>query len=136
MSNMTEQKSTKKRYFRNDVLLIAVLLLVSAVGALYLFVFRGGGNTVTVTVDGNLYAEYTLTENITKDIYTGENGEHCNRLVIRDGKAFMETATCPDGICVAHRPIFRNGESIVCLPNRVVVTVTTVNQTDTPDVVI
>ncbi len=133
---MTKQANTKKRYLRNDILLIAALLLVAAIGGLYLFVFRGNGNTVTVTVDGKLYAEYALTQNITKDIYTGENGEHCNRLVIRDGKAFMETATCPDGICVAHRAVFRNGESIVCLPNRVVVTVTTVDSTDAPDIVV
>lgn len=133
---MTQQKSTKKRYLRNDILLIAALLLVAAIGGVYLFVFRGNGNTVTVTVDGKPYAEYALTENITKDIYTGENGEHCNRLVIRDGKAFMETATCPDGICVAHRAIFKNGESIVCIPNRVVITVTTVDSADAPDIVV
>ncbi len=133
---MTAQINTKKRFLRNDSILIAVLLLVAAIGCIYLFVFRNSGNTVTVTVDGKLYAEYTLTENMTKDLYTGKNGEHCNRLVIRDGKAFMETATCPDGICVAHRPIFRDGESIVCLPNRVVVTVTTVHETETPDVII
>lgn len=132
---MTQQKDTKKRFLRNDILLIAVLLLAAAVGCVYLFVFRGNGNTVTVTVDGKLYGTYLLSENITEDIYTGENGEQHNRLVVRDGKAVMETATCPDGICVAHRPIFRNGESIVCLPNRVVVTVTTV-ETDTPDVVV
>ncbi len=130
---MTEHKN---RFLRNDVLLIAVLLLVAAIGAVYLFVFREKGNTVTVTVDGKPYAEYALSENITKDIYTGENGEQCNRLVIRDGKAFMETATCPDGICVSHRAVFRNGESIVCLPNRVVVTVTTVTDTQAPDIVI
>ena len=133
---MTAQINTKKRFLRNDSILIAVLLLVAAIGCIYLFVFRNSGNTVTVTVDGKLYAEYALTENMTKDLYMGKNGEHCNRLVIRDGKAFMETATCPDGICVAHRPIFRDGESIVCLPNRVVVTVTTVHETETPDVII
>ena len=130
---MTEHKN---RFLRNDVLLIAVLLLIAAIGAVYLFVFREKGNTVTVTVDGKPYGEYALSENITKDIYTGENGEQCNRLVIRDGKAFMETATCPDGICVSHRAVFRDGESIVCLPNRVVVTVTTVTDTQAPDIVI
>lgn len=133
---MTSNTHTKKRYMRNDILLIAALLLIAAIGCIYLFCFRKNGDTVTVTVDGKPYAEYALTENITKDIYTGADGKHRNRLVIRDGKAYMETATCPDGICVAHRPIFRNGESIVCLPNRVVITVTTATKTDTPDVVI
>lgn len=132
---MTEHKNNTKRHLRNDILLIAALLLVAVVGGIYLLFFRSEGNMVTVTVDGKPYGEYALSENITKDIYTGENGEQCNRLVIRDGKAFVETATCPDGICVSHRAIFRHGESIVCLPNGVVVTVTTASDADAPDIV-
>ena len=124
--------STKK-HNRNDIIFIVALLLIATFGALYLFVFRDGGNTVKVTVDGKTYGVYSLNENITEDIHTG-NG-NLNRLVIRDGKAYMETATCPDGICVSHKPIFRDGESIVYLPNKVVVTVTTTD-TDSPDVVI
>ena len=46
-----------------------------------------------------------------------------NRLVIEDGTARMEWADCPDQICVNHRPVSRNGESIICLPNEVVVSV-------------
>ena len=125
--------STKKHNIRNDIIFIVALLLIAAFGALYLFVFRDGGNTVKVTVDGKTYGVYSLNENITEDIHTGKG--NLNRLIIRDGKAYMETATCPDGICVSHKPIFRDGESIVCLPNKVVVTVTTTD-TDSPDVVI
>lgn len=120
---------------RNDVLLIAALLLLSAVGIVYLFVFRPGGDTVKVTVDGELYGIYSLSEPRTEEIRGGEDGGQINRLIIRDGKAYMESATCPDGICVSHRPIFRNGESIICLPNRVVVTVITENTPDAPDIV-
>ena len=47
----------------------------------------------------------------------------------------MENASCPDGICVSHRPIFRDGESIVCLPNRVVITVVSDGDTASPDIV-
>ena len=131
---MENQK--KERRVRNDILLIAALLLISALGAVYLFVFRSGGNMVEVTVDGKLYGKYSLSQNITEDIYSGENKSQCNRLIIRNGKAFVETATCPDGICVAHRKIFRDGESIVCLPNRVVITVTTDKNADAPDIVV
>jgi len=42
-------------------------------------------------------------------------------LVIKDGKADMISAECPDHICVHHAPISHKGETIVCLPNRVVV---------------
>ncbi len=132
---MNKHKNTGRFHLRNDIVFIVALLFVCAIGMLYLFVFRESGDTVKVTVDGDLYGVYSLSQDMEQDIHTGENGEQLNRLVIRDGKAYMETATCPDGICVAHRPVFRSSESIVCLPNRVVVTVITDNSTDSPDVV-
>ena len=122
-----------KRLFRNDLLLIAALLLVCAVGLVYLFFLRATGDTVRVTVDGEVYGVYPLSQETTVDI---RQGEQHNRLVIRDGKAQVVTATCPDGICVAHAPIFREGESIVCLPNRVVVTVVTDGEADQPDIIV
>ena len=82
-----------------------------------------------VTVDGKPYGAYPLSEELTLDIRTGDGGEQLNRLIIREGQAFVETATCPDGICAAHKPISRDGESIVCLPHRVVITV---ESADTP----
>ncbi len=125
---MKEKKKTK-----NDIIFIAALLLAAAVGIFYLYVLRESGDTVKVTVDGELYAVYSLADSITEDIRSGTDG--VNRLVIKDGKAYMESATCPDGICVSHPPVYRNGESIVCLPNRVVVTVITEGESDTPDVI-
>lgn len=123
------------RRFRCDLLLIASLLLLSALGFLYLFVFRGSGDTVTVTVDGAFFGRYALAEAVTVDILSGADGEGLNRLVISDGKAYVEHASCPDGICVSHRPIFRDGESIICLPHGVVITVTAEGADDAPDIV-
>ncbi len=133
---MKEKEVTGKHPIRNDILLIVGVLLVSAIGLVYLFVFRGKGDTVKVTVDGEIYGVYSLSDNITKDIITDENGQYHNRLVIQDGKAYMHTANCPDGICVAHAPVFRDGESIVCLPHGVVVTVATRRGADSPDIII
>ncbi len=133
---MKEKETIIKHRIRNDIILIVSILLVAIIGMIYLFVLRSGGDTVKVTVDGEVYGTYLLSQNITEDICTGESGEKLNRLVIKDGKAYMETATCPDGICVDHRPIFRDGESIVCLPQRVVVTVITKNNADSPDVIV
>jgi hypothetical protein len=123
-----------KRKIRNDIILVLCLLLIAVIGLAYLYLFRDKGDTVKVTVDGNQIGIYSLNENMTKDIITGEKGENLNRIIIKDGKAYMETATCPDGICVNHNPIFRDGESIVCLPNGVVVTI--IKNDDDLDVVI
>ena len=125
----------KKFHLRNDVIFIALLLAISAVAFLYLFEFGNTGTTVRVTVDGREYGTYCLDENITESIVTGEKGQNINSFVISDGKVSMVNATCPDGICVAHRPIYRDGESIVCLPNRVVITVIDNSDTENVDIV-
>ncbi len=73
-----------------------------------------------VTVDGETWGSYSLAEDREVEIRT-EKG--VNRLVIRDGEAYVEFADCPDGICADHKPISRTKESIVCLPHGVVITV-------------
>ncbi len=133
---MNSRENKKNHNLRNDIILITAVILAAVIGIIYLNFFRSPGDSVTVTVDGEVYGVFSLSENTAEDIYTGENNENLNRLVISDGKAFMETASCPDGICVSHKSIFRDGESIVCLPNRVVVTVTRNAGTDGPDVII
>lgn len=135
MSNMKEREVSVKHTIRNDIILVVCLLLVAAIGIFYLFVLRHRGDAVEVKVDGKPYGTYLLSKDITEDIHTGKNNECLNRLVIKEGKAYMQTATCPDGICVAHAPIFRDGESIVCLPQRVVITVVMHNNADGPDII-
>ena len=122
------------RKHRNDVIFIAVLLLIVALIGAAFFFLRGEGDTVTVSVDGKHYGTYPLHTDLTLSIRTGENGEEENLLVIRDGKAYVESATCPDGICADHKPISREGESIVCLPHRVVITVQT-SDGEAPDII-
>ena len=113
---MNKQTTTVRR--RHDILFIAVLLFLCAAATLGLYVFREDGDTVTVSIDGQLYAEYPLTEDRVVELIS-DGG--FNRLVIEDGYAYVEEASCPDGICSSHSPIGHNGESIICLPNKVVI---------------
>ena len=107
-------KSMKK----NDWILAGVIV-VSAVAILLFQFTRGdsGAGEVTVTVDGELFGTYSLAEDQSVDI------GGTNRLIIRDGTAQMEWADCPDQVCVDHSAISREGESMICLPNQVVVSV-------------
>ncbi|MBQ8798155.1 MAG: NusG domain II-containing protein [Lachnospiraceae bacterium] len=121
--------------FRNDIIFIAVVLVLVSLLGLCFYLFRGDGDEVVVTVDGEVFGTYSLAEDRVVEIRTGEENEELNVLVIKDGKAFVEQATCPDGICAGHRPIKRDGESIVCLPHKVVITVRVTNE-EAPDIVV
>ena len=124
------------RLFRNDLIFIVVLLLSVSLLGLCFYLFRGEGDRVVVTVDGKEFGIYSLTEETRVEIRTGESGEHLNVLVIKDGEAYVETATCPDGICAGHKPIKREGESIVCLPHKVVITVYATDEEEAPDIIV
>ena len=134
MNQQNNSSSVNKRKLRNDFILISSLIVILGLVGLCFMFFRGEGNSVTVTVDGKLFGTYSLDENKTVEIRTGENGENSNILVIEDGRAYVSSATCPDGICASHKPIFRKGESIVCLPHRVVITADSVDQSQ-PDII-
>lgn len=106
---------------RNDWLLAAgVILSAVAIFCVQLVTnlsFNKAQAVVSVTIRGENFGMFRLDEDQTVDI------EKKNLLVIKDGAVHMEEADCPDQICVNHREISRNGESIICLPNEVVVSV-------------
>ena len=133
---MSDEQAKSRARLRNDLLFVSVLVAVILLSILGLLLFRTPGDTVTVTVDGELFGTYSLSEERSVEIQGADGG--VNRLVIRNGQVVMEYASCPDGICVSHRPISYNGQSIICLPNKVVVTVQA--QTDgsshQPDIVV
>lgn len=101
-----------------DLLLLAAALVFGAVLAAVLLL-RSPGGTVQVRVAGAVTAAYPLDVDASYTI-TGANGG-TNLLVIEDGAARIEEASCPDGVCIHTGRIRRNGQSIVCLPNQVVV---------------
>ena len=102
----------KSKKNRNDFVLILVLLAVILIGFLVVRLQRQkDAFTVDVSVDGTTVATYRLDE----------GGQ--NHLVIQDGCARIEEADCPDKLCVKQGTVSKSGESLVCLPNRVVVAV-------------
>ena len=103
---------------KNDILLAGIVLIVAALGSLcYRNLGKQTAATITVTVNGDVYGTYSLSKD--QEISIGKT----NRLVIQDGEADMIEADCPDQICVDHKAISKNKESIVCLPNKVIVEV-------------
>lgn len=109
-----------KRKLRYDVILIAVCLLVSLALWAVVTLTKKPGEYAVVEVGGEEYARYPLSEDREVVIET-ENGK--NVLVIKDGYADITDATCPDGLCERQRRINNTGETLVCLPNKVTVTV-------------
>ena len=108
----------KKRDFIliGAVLMLALLcwLIPRAAG-----IFAGEESSqVRITVGGEEYGTYSLSEDQTIEI------NDTNICEIKDGEVNMTQADCPDQLCIHQGPIHIQGETIVCLPNRVVVEIT------------
>ena len=110
---------SNKKKTRNDIILAVIVIAVAAMGLLLLNVFKTEGSFVAVKIDGEETARYPLSVNTEVVIETGDDGR--NTLVIEDNKAFMKDANCPDKICEGHQKISYKGETIVCLPHKVVI---------------
>lgn len=117
-----ENKEGRSRY-RNDILLLSLVLAAAILGALLISFLREDGKTVTVSVDGELFGQYPLAEDKTVEIASGESGDNRNLLVISNGKAYVSDADCPNHDCVRVRAISSEGETIICVPNRVVISI-------------
>ncbi|MDY4954434.1 MAG: NusG domain II-containing protein [Candidatus Onthomonas sp.] len=109
----------KGRKGRKDLLLWLALAAVGGGMVLLFRLTRPPAATVVVKVGGMLRASYSLMEDRVVTI-TGVGGG-TNELHIEAGTVYLTEATCPDHLCVRQGVIRRAGESIVCLPNQVVV---------------
>lgn len=111
----------KKRFGKADVILLFIIFFILVLAVTFSLLLKKEGASVVITVEGNVYRTVPLTEN--QEIEIKKDGTVINILSIRDGKADMKSATCPDKLCVHQKPVSKSGETIVCLPHEVVVEV-------------
>lgn len=105
---------------KNDWILILTTLIFSLlIWVIYSQLIQKEGDYVVVSVDGEIVYEFSLDEEIDMEIEGVNNGS--NHLLIKGGKASIVDATCPDKLCVHQKSISKDKETIVCLPNKVVI---------------
>ena len=106
-----------KKTLKRDILLVAAIIIV-CLCAILVMNNRDAGEWVIVRVDTVETARYDLNENAVYELNGGTN-----TLVIEDRHAYISHADCPDKLCINQGKIWGSGQMIVCLPNRVTVTV-------------
>lgn len=111
----------KKLLKKGDIALIVGALFLCVILFLGVNVFnKKSGELVQIEVGGEIKAVLPLSENASFEVE--QNGKITNTVQIQDGFAFVSYADCRDQICAEHKKISRVNESIICLPNKVVVT--------------
>ncbi len=107
-----------------DVIVIGIFVLVSFMPALY-FALEAKGEEgaiyAEVKVKGEVFGSYKLTGHKGREVFTVETDLGVNVIEIVDEKIGMYEADCPDQVCYVPEFITKPGETIVCLPNRLVI---------------
>lgn len=118
-----------------DLIIIVLLVLLSFLPVI-LFSMNSASShtehyTAVISADGVDLHEMVLVDDGETETYEyiSEDG-HRNTIVREGTEVTMIDASCPDQLCVRQGVITEAGETIVCLPHRLVVEVTS----DNPDV--
>ncbi|MDU5595442.1 NusG domain II-containing protein [Peptoniphilus rhinitidis] len=122
-----------------DILVIFLIVIASCF--IYFFTnktnFEKEGNIkkVVITVDGKTFKEIYLDDSIKEDIDVNTiYGK--NKIHIENGEVHMHSSDCKYQICVKMGKIKTVGDSIVCLPNRLIVKIVSEDNNDGLDMVL
>ena len=111
----------KQKTLKNDIVLILALLLLALLAWGALRLTKKPGGEAVVTVDGVLVA--TLPLSIEARLPVGAERGFLNVVEVADGRVRVVDADCPDRLCVRQGWIRYDGESIVCLPHKLIVSI-------------
>lgn len=107
-----------------DIFVIFLIIIFSFL--IYFFTNKvpredyGSSKKIVITVDGKIFKEVELKENT--DLNIDINTEYGNNEVhIENGEVQMQESDCKDKICMKMGKIKLTGDSIICLPNRLMV---------------
>ena len=105
-----------------DILLFFLILAFGLEVSWWSLAGNAAGEKAVVTVDGKLYGTYPLSQDQTIQVVQ-ENGHH-NDITIKGGRVSMTFSDCRNQICVESGAISQTKDTIVCLPNKVVIEIT------------
>ena len=105
---------------KRDIVLVAVLLVLGIAGVFILKYGLHKGSYAEVYIDDKPVR--TISMDVDDEyVFHTEQGE--NVVAVKDGKIEMKSADCPDKVCVRMGAKNRSGETITCLPHKLVVEV-------------
>ncbi len=102
---------------RTDWILFLIAILVfGSLSVIRSFGNKEGGS-VLIRCGNEVVGTYSLATPLELDLAGADGGY--NHLSIRNGRASVTAADCPDQSCVHQLPVSSSGETIVCLPHRI-----------------
>lgn len=99
---------------KGDKIIVLIIAVAVIFGGVLILLNLGEGAVVTVKQNNKTVYEGSI--NTDKEIVLSGN-----TVVIEAGQVYVSYAICKNQVCVKHSKISKAGESIICLPNKVIV---------------
>ena len=109
-----------------DIVIIAVLLIISFIPEVLFGIKYSGEASETyaeITIGGKLYKTVSLSENGGEDSFIVHTDQGFNEIEIKDNSIAIIDANCNDKLCLEIGHITDPGESIICLPHKLMIEV-------------
>lgn len=123
---------------RNDVIIIVSFVLIAVISAVWFAISMNNKSKtkyVEVYVDNTPYKSVKFSDNMPEQTFTVQTKYGWNTVHIANGKVNVENANCRDKICVKSGYISKTGQSIVCLPHKMIVEIKGNGENEIDDVV-
>ena len=117
-----------------DFVIIGVLMILSFLPEIIIgaSVGKGYSNTYAeITIDGKMYKTVALSEHSGAEVFEIKTHDGINVIKIKDNKIGIIEADCPDQVCMNPEYIEKAGESLVCLPHKVMIQIKGLSDDDT-----
>lgn len=123
----------KNIFKKLDIIIIVILVLLSFIPeVIFAMNYNKSFNYIyaEVTISGKVYKKIPLTGHKNEEEIEIDTGHGKNIVLVKDESIAMIEADCPDKVCLNTGFISKPGESIVCLPHKVMVQIRGDNEDD------
>ncbi len=111
-----------------DIIAVGCVCVMAMFFLIIPYFLYSADEVVIITQNGTLYGQYPLNGDRSVIVKDEENGY--NLVLISAGSVKVSDADCPDKLCVKQHAISRGGESIICLPHKLVVQIMSEEESD------
>ncbi|MBN1572580.1 MAG: NusG domain II-containing protein [Deltaproteobacteria bacterium] len=106
---------------RSDIIFIVIcVVLIATAFVFFKSISANAGRTVVIEEGNEVFGTYPISEDRVIEV-TGILG--VSTVVIEDGEVYMKDSPCPNKVCINMGRISKKGDTIVCIPNRIYITI-------------
>ena len=98
---------------KGDFIIIAIVVIAFVLSA-FAFISFDDASRVVIKQNNKIVYDQNIDQNAAFNTGT-------NLVIIENGAVYIKEADCKNGDCVNMGKITKKGESIICLPNKVIV---------------